>query len=50
MEIDIEQIFGITNIRKTAGTDDLSDRFLKDGSRFLSKPVTELYSLSVRFL
>ena len=31
MEIDIEKIFRSTNIRKTTGTDDLSDRFIKDG-------------------
>ena len=34
-EIDIEKILRSTNIRKAAGIDDLSGRFLKDGSRVL---------------
>ena len=42
MEIDIEKILRSTNVRKAAGIDDLSGRFLKDGSRVLSKPISEL--------
>ena len=38
-EIDIEKILRRTNVRKAAGIDDLSGRFLKDGSRVLSKPI-----------
>ena len=34
-EIDIEKILRSTNVRKAAGIDDLSARFLKDGSRVL---------------
>ena len=41
-EIDIEKILRSTNVRKAAGIDDLSGRFLKDGSRVLSKPISEL--------
>ena len=33
MEIDIEKILRSTNVRKALGIDDLSSRFLKDGSR-----------------
>ena len=37
-----------TNVRTAAGIDDLSGRFLKDGSPVLSKPVSELGNLSVK--
>ena len=47
-EIDIEKILRSTNIRKAAGIDDLSGRFLKDGSRVLSKPISELCNLSIK--
>ena len=47
-EIDIEKILRSTNIRNAAGIDDLSDRFLKDGSRVLSKPMSELCNLSIK--
>ena len=47
-EIYIEKILGSTNIRKAAGIDDLSGRFLKDGSRVLSKPICEPYNLSIK--
>ena len=47
-EIDIEKILRSTNIRKAAGIDDLSGRFLKDGSRVLSKPMSELCNLSIK--
>ena len=46
-EIDIEKILRSTNVRKAAGIDDLSGRFLKDGSWFLSKPISELCNLSI---
>ena len=48
MEIDIEKILRSTDIRKAAGIDDLSGRFLKDGSRVLSKPTSELCNLSIK--
>ena len=41
-EIDIEKILRSTNIRKAGGIGDLSGRFLKDGSRVLSKPISGL--------
>ena len=47
-EIDIEKILRSTNIRKAAGIDDLSGRFLKDGSRVLSKSISELCNLSIK--
>ena len=47
-EIDTEKILRITNVRKATGIDDLSGRFLKDGSRLLSKPISELCNLSVK--
>ena len=48
MEIDIEKILRSTNICKAAGIDDLSGRFLKDGSQVLSKPISELCNLSIK--
>ena len=47
-EIDIEKILRITNILNAAGIDNLSGRFLKDGSRVLSKPISELCNLSIK--
>ena len=47
-EIDIEKILRNTNVRKAVGIDDLSGRFLKDGSRVLSKPISELCNLSFK--
>ena len=47
-EIDIEKILRSTTIRKASGIDDLSGRFLKDGSRVLSKPISELCNLSIK--
>ena len=47
-EIDIEKVLRSTNFRKAAGIDDRSGRFLKDGSRVLSKPISELCSLSIK--
>ena len=38
-EIDIEKILRRTKVCQAAGIDDLSGRFLKDGSRVLSKPI-----------
>ena len=48
MEIDIEKILRSANIRKAAGIDDLSGRFLKDGSRVLSEPISELLNFSIK--
>ena len=47
-EIDIEKILRSTNSGKAAGIDDLLGRFLKDGSRVLSKPISELCNLSIK--
>ena len=47
-EIDIEKILRSTNIRKAPGIDDLSGRFLKEGSRVLSKPISELCNLRIK--
>ena len=47
-EIDIEKILRGTKVCKAAGIDDLSGRFLKDGSRVLSKPISELCNLSIK--
>ena len=47
-EIDIEKILRSTSVHKTADIDDLSGRFLKDGSRVLSKPISELFNLSIK--
>ena len=47
-EIDIEKILRGTNVCKATGIDDLSGRFLKDGSRVLSKPISELCNLSIK--
>ena len=47
-EVDIEKILRSTNTRKAAGIDDLSGRFLKDGSQVLSKSVSELCNLSIK--
>ena len=41
-EIHIEKILRSTNVGKAAGIDNLSGRFLSDGSRVLSKPISEL--------
>ena len=47
MEIDMEKILRSTNIGKAAGIDDLSGRFLKDGSQVLFKHISELCNLSI---
>ena len=47
-EIDIEKILRGTKVCKAAGIDDLSGRFLKDGSRVLLKPISELCNLSIK--
>ena len=48
VEIDIEEILRSTNVRKAAGIDDFLGRFLKDGSRVLSKPISKLCNLSIK--
>ena len=47
-DIDIEKILRSTNIRKATGIDDLLGRFLKDGSRVLSKPISKLCNFSIK--
>ena len=44
----IEKILRSTNVCKAEGIDDLWGRFLKDGSRVLSKPISELWNLSIK--
>ena len=34
-------------ISKASGIDKLPGRFLKDGAKILSKPITEMYNLSI---
>ena len=48
MEIDTEKISRKASVCKAAGIDELSGRFLEDGSRVLSKPISELCNLSVK--
>ena len=36
-----------TQVSKAAGLDSLSGRFLKDGAKFLAKPISDLYNLSI---
>ena len=36
-----------TKVSKAAGLDNLSGRFLKDGAKVLTKPITELCNLSI---
>ena len=40
-------ILKATQISKAAGIDNLSGRFLKDGAKFLSKPISDLCNLSI---
>ena len=47
-EIDIENILRGTKVCKAAGINDLSGRFLKDGSRVLSKPISKVRNLSIK--
>ena len=46
--MNIEKILRSKNVRKAAGIDDLTGRFLRDGSRVLSKPLSELCNLSIK--
>ena len=48
MEIDIEKVLRSTNVRKGPGIDDVLSQFLKDCSRVLSKPISELHNLSIK--
>ena len=47
-EIYIEKNLKSTKICKAAGIDELSGRFLRNGSRVLSKPISELRNLSIK--
>ena len=40
-------ILKATEVVKVAGIDDLSGRFLKDGAKVLSKPISDLCNLSI---
>ena len=40
-------ILKATQVSKAAGLDNLSGHFLKDGAKFLAKPVSDLYNLSI---
>ena len=46
-EIDTEIFLRVTNVRKTAGIDEISVRFLKVGSQVISKPINELCNHSI---
>ena len=46
--MDIEKILGSTIFCKAAGIDDLSGRFLEDGPRVSSKPISGLCNLSIK--
>ena len=43
----ILNILKSTNVSKSAGLDNLSGRFLKDGAEVLAKPITDLCNLSI---
>ena len=43
----LESILKATKVLKVAGLNNLSGRFLKDGAKFLSKPISDLYNLSI---
>ena len=47
-KMDIEKILRGTNVRKAVGINDLSGCFLEDGSRVLSKPISELCHPSIK--
>ena len=40
--------FKSANVLKDASIDELSSHFLRDGSRVLSKPISELCNLSIK--
>ena len=46
-ENSILTILKATQVSKAAGIDNLSGRFLKDGAKFLSKPISDLCNLSI---
>ena len=46
-ENSILTILKATQVSKAAGIDNLSGRFLKDGAKVLSKPISDLFNLSV---
>ena len=46
-EISILTILKATQVSKAAATDNLSGRFLKDGTKVLSKPVSDICNLSI---
>ena len=46
-ENSILTILKATQVSKAAGIDNLSRRFLKDGAKVLSKPISDLCNLSI---
>ena len=46
-ENSILTILKATQVSKPAGIDNLSGRFLKDGAKVFSKPISDLYNLSI---
>ena len=46
-ESSIQTILKATKVSKTAGLDNLSGCFLKDGAKFLYKPISDLCTLSI---
>ena len=46
-ESSILTILKATKVSKAASLDNFSSRFLKDGAKFLSKPISDLCNLSI---
>ena len=44
------QLLKNMNIDKAAGIDNLSGKFLKDGTNILLKPISEIGNLSIKYL
>ena len=44
----VERILKSCNVNKTAGTDNVSGRFLKDGADVLGIPITQICNLSIK--
>ena len=51
LEMSPEKILSILkglNPSKAAGTDNLSSKFLKDGTHVLTRPISQLYNFSIK--
>ena len=47
LENSVQTILKVTQVSKVTGTDKLSELFLKDGGKFLSKLLIDLFNLSI---